>query len=123
MSLLDFVATIIHDLLIFTGAMAVLLVIVVIAIPRLPSDSPLKRILHALSLRIAAMMGAGAVAIPIEPIPGLDVVYDVAAPLALAYFWMTFFRQATAIWKSAKRLPEPADASEREGPSRRLIGR
>jgi hypothetical protein len=113
MSLLDFVATIIHDLLIFIGAMAVVLVILVIAIARLPSDNPLRRILQALSLRIGAMLGAGAIAIPIEPIPGLDVVYDIAAPLALAYFWITFFRQAAMIWKSAKRLPEPADANDR----------
>jgi chromate transport protein ChrA len=107
MSLLQFVSTIIHDLLIFIGAMAVLLVVLAIAIARLPPDNPLKRILHALSLRIAAMIGAGAIAIPIEPIPGLDIVYDVAAPLALTYFWVTFFRQAATILKSVKRLPQP----------------
>jgi hypothetical protein len=123
MSLLDFVATIIHDLLIFIGVMAVLLVILVIAIARLPSDNPLKRILYLLSLRIGAMIGAGAIAIPVEPIPGLDVVYDIAAPLALAYFWITFFRQAATIWKSAKPPPEPPDANDRGETSRRLLGR
>jgi hypothetical protein len=36
----------------------------------MPDDNPLKRILTALSYRVGATAAAGAVAIPIEPMPG-----------------------------------------------------
>jgi hypothetical protein len=111
MNLFQFVATIVHDLLIFVGVMSVLLVVLAITIARLPSDNPLKRILYALSLRLGATLGAAAVAIPLEPIPGIDVAYDVAAPLALIYFWVRFFREAAAILKTAKRIPGPRDTN------------
>jgi len=47
-----------------------------------------------LSYRIGATLAAGAVAIPIEPIPGLDVFYDIGVPIALIWYWFTFFRDA-----------------------------
>ena len=72
--------------------MFALLIGLIIVISKLPDDNPLKRVFTALSWRIAAMFGAGMLAIPIEPIPGLDVLYDVGAPIALIYFWYTFFR-------------------------------
>jgi hypothetical protein len=102
MNLLDFAATVIRDILIFAGVMTALLVGLLIAIARLPSGNPLKRVLWALCLRIGAMIGAGLLAIPIEPIPGLDIAYDLAAPLGLVVFWVTFFRKATAIMRQAK---------------------
>jgi hypothetical protein len=30
----------------------------------------------------------------VEPIPGLDVLYDIAIPIALIWYWFTFFRGA-----------------------------
>lgn len=105
MNFLQFVATIVHDLLIFVGVMSVLFVVVVAAVARLPADNPLRRILYALSLRLGATLAAAAVAVPLEPIPGVDVVYDVATPLALIYFWVGFFRQVAAIPKSGKSTP------------------
>jgi hypothetical protein len=108
MNLFQFLATIIHDLLVFTGAMAALLVVLLIWITRLPAENPLKRILHAVSLRVAAMAGAGAIAIPVEGIPGLDLAYDVAVPAALIYFWVTLFREIKAILQDR---PRPAVAA------------
>jgi hypothetical protein len=60
----------------------------------LPDTNPLKRILTALCYRLGATLAAGAVAIPIEPIPGIDVVYDIGVPIALIWYWWTFFRDA-----------------------------
>jgi hypothetical protein len=37
---------------------------------------------------------AGAVAIPIKPIPGIDALYDIAVPIAEIWYWFTFFRDA-----------------------------
>jgi len=92
--MLSTIADIIRDLLIFVGAMAALLVAAVVVVSRLPDTNPLKRILSALCYRLGATLAAGVVAIPIEPIPGLDVAYDIGVPIALIWYWWTFFRDA-----------------------------
>ena len=92
--MLPTIAEIIRDLLIFVGAMAALLVAAVIVVSRLPDANPLKRILTALCYRLGATLAAGVVAIPIEPIPGIDVAYDIGVPIALIWYWWTFFRDA-----------------------------
>ena len=54
----------------------------------------------AISVRLAgpgvifSFLAAGAIAIPLEPIPGIDLAYDVAVPIALIWYWFTFFRDA-----------------------------
>ena len=89
MGLLSTVADIIRDLLIFVVAMTALLIVLIVVVSRMPDDNPLKRILSALSYRIGATAAAGAVAIPIEPIPGLDGLYDIAVPIVLIWYWYT----------------------------------
>lgn len=85
---------ILRDLLIFVAAMAALLVVLIIAIARIPDSNPLKRLLTSLAWRVGATLAAGALAVPIEPIPGIDVLYDVGAPAALLWYWWTFIRDA-----------------------------
>jgi hypothetical protein len=85
----------VRDLLIFVVAMFALLIALVITVSKMPDGNPLKRVLSALSYRVGATVAAGALAIPIEPIPGLDAVYDVGVPIALIWYWFTFFRDAT----------------------------
>jgi hypothetical protein len=94
MGLLSAVTEIVRDLLIFVVAMTALLIVLIVVVARMPNDNPLKRILTALSYRIGATAAAGAVAIPIEPIPGIDALYDIAVPVALIWYWYTFFRDA-----------------------------
>lgn len=89
---LETVAEIFRDLLIFVGAMFVLFITLIVVVSRLNDENPLKRILSALSYRAAATLAVGAVALPIEFIPGIDALYDIAAPIGLAWFWYTFFR-------------------------------
>jgi hypothetical protein len=85
---------IIRDLHIFIAVMFALCIVLLVVISKMPDDNPLKRSLTALSYRIGATLAAGAVAIPIEPIPGLDVFYDIGVPIALIWYWFTFFRDA-----------------------------
>jgi hypothetical protein len=92
MDALSVIGEIIRDLLIFVAAMIALLIGLIVVVSHLPHDNPLKRVLTALSYRVGATAAAGMIAIPLEPIPGLDVIYDVAAPLFLIWFWYTFFR-------------------------------
>ena len=94
MGLLSAVTEIVRDLLIFVVAMTALLIVLIVVVSRMPDDNPLKRILTALSYRVGATAAAGTVAIPIEPIPGIDALYDIAVPVALIWYWYTFFRDA-----------------------------
>src|SRR5262249_46896783 len=68
-----------------------MLVVLVVTVSKMPDTNPLKRLLTALTYRVGATAAAGALAIPIEPIPGLDAAYDVAVPLLLLWYWFTFF--------------------------------
>ena len=92
--MLSAIAEIIRDLLIFVGVIAALLVALVIVVSNLPDTNPLKRVLTALCYRLGATLAAGAVAIPLEPVPGIDVLYDIGVPIALIWYWWTFFRDA-----------------------------
>jgi hypothetical protein len=105
---LSTVADIIRDLLIFVVAMTALLIVLIVVVSRMPDDNPLKRILSALSYRIGATAAAGAVAIPIEPIPGLDGLYDIAVPIVLIWYWYTFFRDVIrGRSRAAPHAPQP----------------
>ena len=103
MGLLSAVTEIVRDLLIFVVAMTALLIVLIVVVSRMPDDNPLKRILTALSYRVGATAAAGAVAIPIEPIPGIDALYDIAVPVALIWYWYTF-RDAI---RSTSKPPAP----------------
>jgi len=92
--ILSTISEIIRDLLIFVAVMTAMLIVLVVVISKLPNENPLKRVLTALSYRVGATAAAGAIAIPIEPIPGLDGIYDIAVPALLIWYWFTFFRDA-----------------------------
>jgi hypothetical protein len=64
------------------------------AIARISDSNPVKRLLRALSYRIMATLAAGAIAIPVEPIPGFDILYDVAVPILLLWYWVSFFKNS-----------------------------
>jgi hypothetical protein len=78
---LSTIAEIFRDLFIVVGVLTALLVVSILVIARMCADNPLKRLLRALSYRMGATIVAGVLAIPIEPVPGLDVLYDLGAPL------------------------------------------
>jgi hypothetical protein len=99
------VAEIVRDLLIFIAVMTALLIAFVVIVSRLPDTNPLKRVLSALSYRLGATIAAGAVAIPLEPIPGVDMLYDFGVPIALIWYWYTFFRDARRL--AANPQPPP----------------
>jgi hypothetical protein len=101
--MLSSVAEIIRDLLIFVVVMAVLLITLVVVISKMPDSNPLKRLLTALSYRLGATLAAGVAAVPLEPIPGIDALYDIGVPIALIWYWFTFFRDVRHM-KSDPRL-------------------
>ena len=103
--MLSTIAEIIRDLLIFVTVIAALLIAVVVVVSKMPDTNPLKRILTALSYRLGATLAAGALAIPLEPIPGIDVLYDIGVSIVLIWYWFTFFKNAFGM----KTNPSRAD--------------
>jgi hypothetical protein len=99
MELLSTIAGIIRDLLILVAVMTALLVALVVVVSTMGDGNPLKRLLTALTYRLGATAVAGAVAIPIEPIPGIDALYDFAVPVLLIWYWFTFLRDA---WRMSR---------------------
>jgi hypothetical protein len=92
--MLSTIAEIIRDLLIFVGVVAALLVAFIVVVSKMPNTNPLKQVLTALCYRLGATLAAGATAIPLETVPGIDLLYDIGIPLILVWYWFTFFRDA-----------------------------
>lgn len=90
--MLEFIGNMVMYLLIFTAVMFALFIVLIVVISYMPDNNPLKRILTALSYRVAATFGATAVAIPLEVAPPVELAYDIVAPAVLAFYWFTFFR-------------------------------
>ena len=95
MHILSILGDILRDLLLVVGAIAVVLVGLFFVIVNLSHDNPLRRLLTLLSYRLGATAAAGLIAIPIEPIPGLDALYDLGVPVLLIWYWYTFFHKAS----------------------------
>jgi hypothetical protein len=92
--MLSTIAEIVRDLLMFVGVVAALLVAFIVLVSKMPNTNPLKRVLTALCYRLGATLVAGAVAIPLEAVPGIDLLYDIGVPLILVWYWFTLFRDA-----------------------------
>jgi len=107
MDVLSAIGEIFRDLLIFVVAMTALLIVLIVVISRMPDENPLKRVLTALSYRVGATAVAGLVAIPVEPIPGLDVLYDFGVPVALIIYWISFFRNASRTMSGPPKQTPP----------------
>lgn len=114
---LSTLAEIFRDLLIFIAAMIALFVLLIVVIATLRRDNPLKRLLIALAYRVGATAAAGALAIPIEPIAGLDALYDIGVPLLLLLYWISFFKNARRTMSDpSARVPQPPTTIEHSSP-------
>jgi hypothetical protein len=112
--MLSSIAEIVRDLLIFIAVMTALLFALIVIVSRMPDTNPLKRVLSALSYRLGATIAAGAIAIPLEPIPGIDMLYDFGVPVALIWYWYTFFRDARRLAAAPQPTPGQAQGTEQK---------
>jgi hypothetical protein len=97
---MDVLATIfsfIKFLLLAFLASIVLLAVLAIVVSLLPKDNPLRALLTALMRPIGIMVAATMIAFPIEPIPLIDVLYDLAATGFIVYAWLQFIGEARNI--------------------------
>jgi hypothetical protein len=63
----------------------------VVIVSLLPRDNPLRDMLAAVTKRLGVTLAIGVVALPIEFVPIVDMIFDVAAPLGLAWYWVSLF--------------------------------
>lgn len=80
----------------------------VIAISLMPRDNPLRELLTCLCRKLAVTIGLAVVAVPVEFIPFVDLAYDVAAPLYLAFSWFGFVKDAIALDSPLRKKQPPA---------------
>ena len=59
------------------------------------SRTPCELVAYWVFMR-SATLAAGAVAIPLEPIPGIDLLYDIGVPIVLVWYWFTFLGMLVA---------------------------
>jgi hypothetical protein len=48
---------------------------------------------------------AGLVAIPVEPIPGIDFLYDILVPVGQIIYWIMFFKRAAGMMSGPSPSP------------------
>jgi hypothetical protein len=85
-------------LVISAAALVALTLVLLVIVAHLPG-SPLKEILAALARRIAATAAISLLAVPLEPIPGVDALYDAAGVVFLAIYWLSIFKAIAAAFK------------------------
>lgn len=98
-----------------------------IGVSVLPEENPLRALLVSLTRHLAATFAIGMVAIPVQPLPGIDVAYDTASMVFLLWYWGTFAlalmgkdpplrRQGPIVDGEATYYP-PQDAAPRQASS------
>jgi hypothetical protein len=97
-------------LVISVAALVALTLVLIVIVAHLPG-SPLKEILVAVAKRIGATAALSLLAVPLEPIPGVDVVYDAAGLVFLAIYWLSIVKIVAKALRSrtpATSGPEPS---------------
>ena len=89
-------------------ALTMLLVVVVMNM----RANPLKEVLTSLLWRLGVTAGVAAVAVPVQPIPGVDGAYDIGSAIMLTVYWLGFFRDAYLAMRGngPRRVNEPPSA-------------
>ena len=69
-------------------ALVVLLLVLVNYLPK----SPLRDIIGALTMRLGATAAVAVIAIPVQPIVGVDGIYDMASSIFLLCYWLLLIK-------------------------------
>jgi len=94
-------------LVISVAALVALTLVLIVIVVHLPG-SPLRQLLAALAKRIGATAAVALLAGPLEPIPGIDAVYDVAGLVFLAIYWTSLVKDiANALRPRAASPSDP----------------
>lgn len=78
-------------LVLCVAGLIALLVILLVLVNFLPK-SPLRDIIGALTMRIGATATVAVIAIPVQPIVGIDGIYDIASTIFLLCYWLLLIK-------------------------------
>jgi hypothetical protein len=95
----------------------------IIGVSFMPKDNPLHALLVSLTKHLAATLAIGIVALPVQPIPGVDVAYDLGSVVFLAYYWMTFARDVMSDSSPLRRRAPVIDGEATANPPQGLMQR
>lgn len=78
-------------LILCLAGLIALLVILIVLVNYLPR-SPLREVLGAVTKRIGATAAVAMIAIPVQPIVGVDGIYDIASSIFLLCYWLLLIK-------------------------------
>ena len=78
-------------LVLCVAGLIALLVILIVLVNYLPR-SPLRDVLGAVTKRIGATVALAIIAVPVQPILGIDGIYDLASSAFLLCYWFLLIR-------------------------------
>ncbi len=78
-------------LVLCVAGLIALLVLLLVLVNYLPK-SPLRDIIGALTMRIGATAAVAVIAIPVQPIVGIDGIYDIASSVFLLCYWLLLIK-------------------------------
>ncbi len=99
---LDTIVSFLEFIVIAGLAGTALLIVLLVVISLLPKDNPLQRLLVAFTKRLAATLGLTVVAGIFEPIPGLDVLIDVAAMAVCGWYWVRLYADVRGVFATSR---------------------
>ena len=109
---MDTLGEILKYLLIFIGAMTVLMVVVLAVLWKMSPTHPWRLVVSAFARRLAATWGIALIDIPATAMQPLGDVWDIGTLIFLAWYWYTFFRDDAGralqtLRDAAHRNPRP----------------
>jgi hypothetical protein len=98
MDLLSFILGIVQAIV--YGAVILVLgtIGLLIAVSVMPKDNPLRQFLASLLKPVGTMAAVAVVGVPVEFIPGIDVIYDIIGLIVVGRAWIQFFQLAPVLW-------------------------
>ncbi len=100
------------------GFIALLLILIVLVnyLPR----SPLRDVLGAVTKRIAATTAVAMIAIPVQPIVGIDGIYDIVSTVLLLCYWFLLILDIRKAFISSREVKlstiQKNDLLQKNGP-------
>jgi hypothetical protein len=107
MEMLNSVIAFVQFLITAVLVMAGLLIVLAIVVSILPKDNPLQQLFMAFTKRLAVMVGISVVAVPVEFIPMIDVLYDLAALIFTGWYWFKLIPEVRDILAYRASRAEP----------------
>lgn len=99
---MDSFVHLIETVVICTTILFVAAMVLLVVVMRMESN-PLKDVLSSLLWRVGATVGILTIGLPIQPVPDVDVAYDLGGTIVLAIYWIGFIKDVVDAVRSGRR--------------------